>query len=94
MLLFFFFFFSETQSKKSYEQRCKEADEAEQTAERLGAAPSATPKQIEKVNVFDGFTHKRAATCSFLKLTLVQVYLSLKKGKKIIKCQFGMSDSN
>ncbi|XP_024136588.1 proline-serine-threonine phosphatase-interacting protein 1a [Oryzias melastigma] len=38
-------------SKKSYEQRCKEADEAEQTAERLGAAPSATPKQIEKMNI-------------------------------------------
>uniref|UniRef100_A0A3Q2G8S5 Proline-serine-threonine phosphatase interacting protein 1a n=1 Tax=Cyprinodon variegatus TaxID=28743 RepID=A0A3Q2G8S5_CYPVA len=36
-------------SKKSYEQRCKEADEAEQTAERLGNAPTATPKQIEKV---------------------------------------------
>uniref|UniRef100_A0A3Q2C7Q5 Proline-serine-threonine phosphatase interacting protein 1a n=1 Tax=Cyprinodon variegatus TaxID=28743 RepID=A0A3Q2C7Q5_CYPVA len=27
-------------SKKSYEQRCKEADEAEQTAERLGNAPT------------------------------------------------------
>uniref|UniRef100_A0A8C6L1U7 Proline-serine-threonine phosphatase interacting protein 1a n=1 Tax=Nothobranchius furzeri TaxID=105023 RepID=A0A8C6L1U7_NOTFU len=38
------------ESKKSYEQRCKEADEAEQTAERLGSAPTATPKQIEKVN--------------------------------------------
>uniref|UniRef100_A0A3Q2C7V4 Proline-serine-threonine phosphatase-interacting protein 1 n=1 Tax=Cyprinodon variegatus TaxID=28743 RepID=A0A3Q2C7V4_CYPVA len=37
-------------SKKSYEQRCKEADEAEQTAERLGNAPTATPKQIEKMN--------------------------------------------
>uniref|UniRef100_A0A8C6L462 Proline-serine-threonine phosphatase interacting protein 1a n=1 Tax=Nothobranchius furzeri TaxID=105023 RepID=A0A8C6L462_NOTFU len=38
------------ESKKSYEQRCKEADEAEQTAERLGSAPTATPKQIEKIN--------------------------------------------
>ncbi|KAK5598539.1 hypothetical protein CRENBAI_008837 [Crenichthys baileyi] len=37
-------------SKKTYEQRCKEADEAEQTAERLGTAPTATPKQIEKIN--------------------------------------------
>ncbi|MEQ2252930.1 proline-serine-threonine phosphatase interacting protein [Ilyodon furcidens] len=37
-------------SKKTYEQRCKEADEAEQMAERLGTAPTATPKQIEKVN--------------------------------------------
>ncbi|KAM4553596.1 proline-serine-threonine phosphatase-interacting protein 1a isoform 1-T1 [Fundulus diaphanus] len=37
-------------SKKAYDQRCKEADEAEQTAERLGSAPTATPKQIEKMN--------------------------------------------
>ncbi|GAA6225530.1 proline-serine-threonine phosphatase-interacting protein 1 [Lates japonicus] len=38
------------ESKKSYEQRCKEADEAEQTAEKMGNAPTATPKQIEKMN--------------------------------------------
>ncbi|XP_047452915.1 proline-serine-threonine phosphatase-interacting protein 1a [Mugil cephalus] len=37
-------------SKRSYEQRCREADEAEQTAEKLGTAPTATPKQIEKMN--------------------------------------------
>ncbi|CAG5958014.1 unnamed protein product [Menidia menidia] len=37
-------------SKRSYEQRCKEADDAEQTADRLGNAPTATPKQIEKLN--------------------------------------------
>lgn len=54
-----FFFLSKTQSKKSYEQRCREADEAKLTAERLGTAPTATPKQIEKVNMFDGATHKR-----------------------------------
>ncbi|XP_036963317.1 proline-serine-threonine phosphatase-interacting protein 1a [Acanthopagrus latus] len=39
-----------TDSKRSYEQRCKEADEAEQTAEKMGNAPTATPKQIEKMN--------------------------------------------
>ncbi|XP_008280337.1 proline-serine-threonine phosphatase-interacting protein 1a isoform X2 [Stegastes partitus] len=39
-----------TESKKSYEQRCKEADDAEQTAEKMGSAPTATPKQIEKLN--------------------------------------------
>ncbi|XP_020486918.1 proline-serine-threonine phosphatase-interacting protein 1a isoform X1 [Labrus bergylta] len=38
------------ESKKSYEQRCKEADETEQNAEKLGSAPTATPKQIEKMN--------------------------------------------
>ncbi|XP_010727705.2 proline-serine-threonine phosphatase-interacting protein 1a isoform X2 [Larimichthys crocea] len=38
------------ESKRSYEQRCKEADEAEQTAEKMGNAPTATPKQIEKMN--------------------------------------------
>ncbi|XP_041651301.1 proline-serine-threonine phosphatase-interacting protein 1a [Cheilinus undulatus] len=37
-------------SKKSYEQRCKEADEAEQNAEKIGNAPTSTPKQIEKTN--------------------------------------------
>ncbi|KAM4573262.1 proline-serine-threonine phosphatase-interacting protein 1a isoform 2-T2 [Odontesthes bonariensis] len=37
-------------SKKSYEQRCREADDAEQTADRLGNTPTATPKQIEKMN--------------------------------------------
>uniref|UniRef100_A0A8D3B312 Proline-serine-threonine phosphatase interacting protein 1a n=1 Tax=Scophthalmus maximus TaxID=52904 RepID=A0A8D3B312_SCOMX len=39
------------ESKKSYEQRCREADEAEQTAEKMGKTPTATPKQIEKVNL-------------------------------------------
>lgn len=38
------------ESKRSYEQRCKEADEAELTAEKLGTTPTATPKQIEKMN--------------------------------------------
>ncbi|XP_068579462.1 proline-serine-threonine phosphatase-interacting protein 1a isoform X1 [Cebidichthys violaceus] len=37
-------------SKKSYEQRCREADEAEQTAEKMTNAPTATPKQIDKMN--------------------------------------------
>ncbi|KAL6106764.1 pstpip1 [Pungitius sinensis] len=37
-------------SKRSYEQRCREADEAEQTAEKMAIAPTATPKQIEKMN--------------------------------------------
>lgn len=38
------------ESKRSYEQRCREADEAEQTAEKMGSSPTATPKQIEKMN--------------------------------------------
>ncbi|CAL8355889.1 unnamed protein product [Lota lota] len=37
------------ESKKSYEQRCKEADEAEQVAVKIASAPSATPKQTEKL---------------------------------------------
>ncbi|KAG5273178.1 hypothetical protein AALO_G00148530 [Alosa alosa] len=37
------------ESKKLYEQKCKEADEAEQAAERVNSAPTATPKQAEKV---------------------------------------------
>uniref|UniRef100_A0A3Q1AH90 Proline-serine-threonine phosphatase interacting protein 1a n=1 Tax=Amphiprion ocellaris TaxID=80972 RepID=A0A3Q1AH90_AMPOC len=39
------------ESKRSYEQRCKEADDAEQTAEKTGNTPTSTPKQIEKVNL-------------------------------------------
>ncbi|XP_035520506.1 proline-serine-threonine phosphatase-interacting protein 1a [Morone saxatilis] len=37
-------------SKRSYEQRCREADEAEQSAEKMANTPTATPKQIEKMN--------------------------------------------
>ncbi|XP_034735182.1 proline-serine-threonine phosphatase-interacting protein 1a isoform X2 [Etheostoma cragini] len=37
-------------SKRSYEQRCREADEAEQIAEKMANTPTATPKQIEKMN--------------------------------------------
>nr|XP_046249213.1 proline-serine-threonine phosphatase-interacting protein 1a [Scatophagus argus] len=37
-------------SKRSYEQRCREADEAEQTAEKMSTTPTATPKLIEKTN--------------------------------------------
>ncbi|KAK2842267.1 hypothetical protein Q5P01_012467 [Channa striata] len=37
-------------SKKSYELRCREADEAEQIAEKMGNAPTATQKQIDKGN--------------------------------------------
>ncbi|KAK0151691.1 Proline-serine-threonine phosphatase-interacting protein 1 [Merluccius polli] len=37
------------ESKRSYEQRCREADEAEQVADRAGNAATATPKQTEKL---------------------------------------------
>ncbi|KAM8890822.1 proline-serine-threonine phosphatase-interacting protein 1a isoform 2-T2 [Spinachia spinachia] len=37
-------------SKRSYDLRCREADEAEQTAEKTANAPTATPKQTEKMN--------------------------------------------
>ncbi|TWW75680.1 Proline-serine-threonine phosphatase-interacting protein 1 [Takifugu flavidus] len=40
-----------TDSKKSYEQRCREADETEQTAEKLSNTPTVTPKQIDKVKL-------------------------------------------
>ncbi|KAJ8417336.1 hypothetical protein AAFF_G00285630 [Aldrovandia affinis] len=36
------------ESKRSYEQRCREADEAEQAVEKLGTMATATPKQTEK----------------------------------------------
>uniref|UniRef100_A0A8D3ECV9 Proline-serine-threonine phosphatase interacting protein 1a n=1 Tax=Scophthalmus maximus TaxID=52904 RepID=A0A8D3ECV9_SCOMX len=50
------------ESKKSYEQRCREADEAEQTAEKMGKTPTATPKQIEKVNLCCGTTRESLRT--------------------------------
>ncbi|KAJ3596793.1 hypothetical protein NHX12_003194 [Muraenolepis orangiensis] len=37
------------ESKKSYEQRCREADEAEEMADKTGNAATATPKQTEKL---------------------------------------------
>ncbi|KAJ8247902.1 hypothetical protein GJAV_G00251870 [Gymnothorax javanicus] len=36
------------ESKRSYEQKCREADEAEQVAERVNGASSVTAKQCEK----------------------------------------------
>ncbi|KAL4641939.1 proline-serine-threonine phosphatase-interacting protein 1-like [Arapaima gigas] len=37
------------EAKKLYEQRCREADEAEQAAEKVNNTSSVTPKQSEKV---------------------------------------------
>ncbi|KAL2093017.1 hypothetical protein ACEWY4_010329 [Coilia grayii] len=37
------------ESKRLYEQKCREADDAEQAAERVTSAPTATPKQAEKM---------------------------------------------
>ncbi|XP_016345102.1 proline-serine-threonine phosphatase-interacting protein 1-like isoform X2 [Sinocyclocheilus anshuiensis] len=37
------------ESKRTYEQRCKEADEAELAAEKLNSTSTVTPKQSEKV---------------------------------------------
>ncbi|NP_001038681.1 proline-serine-threonine phosphatase-interacting protein 1a [Danio rerio] len=36
------------ESKRTYEQRCREADEAELTAEKLNSTSTVTPKQSEK----------------------------------------------
>ncbi|KAM9375566.1 proline-serine-threonine phosphatase-interacting protein 1a isoform 2-T2 [Pholidichthys leucotaenia] len=38
------------ESKRSYVQRCKEADEAEGAVEKISVTPTATPKQVEKTN--------------------------------------------
>lgn len=34
-----------------YEQRCREADETEQMAEKLSNTPTVTPKQMDKVGL-------------------------------------------
>ncbi|XP_056622737.1 proline-serine-threonine phosphatase-interacting protein 1a isoform X1 [Triplophysa dalaica] len=36
-------------SKRTYDQRCREADEAEMTAEKLNSTPTVTPKQSERI---------------------------------------------
>ncbi|XP_057204687.1 proline-serine-threonine phosphatase-interacting protein 1a isoform X3 [Triplophysa rosa] len=36
-------------SKRTYEQRCREADEAEMTAEKLNSTPTVTTKQSERI---------------------------------------------
>ncbi|KAK7891560.1 hypothetical protein WMY93_023523 [Mugilogobius chulae] len=38
-------------SKRAYEQRCRDADEAEQAAEKMTNAPASTPKMIEKMKI-------------------------------------------
>nr|XP_020466710.1 proline-serine-threonine phosphatase-interacting protein 1 [Monopterus albus] len=38
------------ESKKTYEQRCREADDTEQMAEKMGNTQNVTPKQTEKLN--------------------------------------------
>ncbi|XP_075998107.1 proline-serine-threonine phosphatase-interacting protein 1a [Genypterus blacodes] len=37
-------------SKRCYEQRCREADETEQAAEKMSSSATATPKQTEKLH--------------------------------------------
>ncbi|XP_076842153.1 proline-serine-threonine phosphatase-interacting protein 1a [Brachyhypopomus gauderio] len=37
------------ESKRSYEQRCREADDAEQTAEKIHNSSATAPKQAEKI---------------------------------------------
>nr|XP_046207145.1 proline-serine-threonine phosphatase-interacting protein 1-like [Oncorhynchus gorbuscha] len=38
------------ESKRTYDQRCREADEAEQVAERMISVATTTPKQAERVH--------------------------------------------
>uniref|UniRef100_A0A672QKI3 Proline-serine-threonine phosphatase-interacting protein 1-like n=1 Tax=Sinocyclocheilus grahami TaxID=75366 RepID=A0A672QKI3_SINGR len=47
------------ESKRTYEQRCKEADEAELSTEKLNSTPTVTPKQSEKADVCSRFTEKQ-----------------------------------
>ncbi|KAA0714893.1 Proline-serine-threonine phosphatase-interacting protein 1 [Triplophysa tibetana] len=36
-------------SKRTYEQKCREADEAEMTSEKVNSTPTVTPKQSERI---------------------------------------------
>lgn len=51
MLLLFHVSLCPSQSARHYEQRCREADEVEQTAEKMSNTSTATPKQIDKVTM-------------------------------------------
>ncbi|XP_048825321.1 proline-serine-threonine phosphatase-interacting protein 1-like isoform X2 [Brienomyrus brachyistius] len=57
------------ESKKIYEHRCREADEAEQTAERVGSTSSATSRQAEKV-------HSKARQCKEVASEAEKQYVS------------------
>nr|XP_055029334.1 proline-serine-threonine phosphatase-interacting protein 1a isoform X1 [Misgurnus anguillicaudatus] len=57
------------ESKRTYEQRCKEADEAELTAEKLNNTLTVTPKQCEK-------TQNKAKQCREAATDAERQYLS------------------
>ena len=49
-----------SQSKRSYEQKCREADEAEQAADKINS--TTTPKQAEKVKYIFTVVYKSLNT--------------------------------
>ncbi|XP_071388241.1 proline-serine-threonine phosphatase-interacting protein 1a [Centroberyx affinis] len=57
------------ESKRSYEQRCREADEAEQAAEKMESAATATPKQTEKL-------HNKSKQCREAAVEAEKQYMS------------------
>ncbi|XP_023672822.2 proline-serine-threonine phosphatase-interacting protein 1-like [Paramormyrops kingsleyae] len=57
------------ESKKIYEQRCREADEAEQTVERVEGTSSATSRQTGKV-------HSKARQCKEVAAEAEKQYVS------------------
>ncbi|KAM3870629.1 proline-serine-threonine phosphatase-interacting protein 1a [Diretmus argenteus] len=57
------------ESKRSYEQRCREADEAEQATEKMSSAATATPKQTERL-------HNKSKQCREAAVEAEKQYMS------------------
>ncbi|KAM4618323.1 proline-serine-threonine phosphatase-interacting protein 1a isoform 1-T1 [Polymixia lowei] len=57
------------ESKRFYEQRCREADEAEQAAEKMVNATTSTPKQTEKL-------HNKSKQCREAAVEAEKQYMS------------------
>ncbi|XP_077568263.1 proline-serine-threonine phosphatase-interacting protein 1a [Stigmatopora nigra] len=74
-------------SEKNYEQRCRDADEAEQTVDKMSNASTATPKQIEKLS-------NRAKQCKEAAVEAEKQYISAIEHLDQIRQEWELTHSN